>query len=250
MQVESVTPPAPPGPAHVSCSRCTMGGLCMAGGLRPCEMARLETIVGGRRTLMRGEYLHRAGDAFVKLFAIHSGHLKTLRHAHGDCQVTGFPMEGELLGLDAIADGRHDSDAVALEPCEICEIPFDRLRELLVAVPSLMDQFHRALSREIQRQQAALFLMGNARAEQRLALFLVGLRARYAARGAPSAQIQLRMSRDDIGAYLGLTMECVCRLLARFRKAGWITLTGRRLTIVDGPRLAALAEGVCQEPLP
>jgi CRP/FNR family transcriptional regulator len=224
-----------------------MGALCMAGGLRPCEMAHLESIVGGRRTLMRGEYLHRAGDPFVKVFAIRSGHLKTLRRAHGDCQVTGFPMEGELLGLDAIADGRHDSDVVALDTCEICEIPFDRLRELLKSLPSLMDQFHRALSREIQRQQASLFLMGNARAEQRLALFLVGLRARYAARGAVSAQIQLRMSRDEIGAYLGLTMECVCRLLARFRKAGWITLTGRRLTIVDGQRLAALAEGVCQE---
>lgn len=212
-------------------------------------MAHLETIAGGRRTLARGEYLHRAGDAFVKLFAIRSGHLKTLRQAHGDCQVTGFPMAGDLLGLDAIADGYHDSDVVALDACEICEIPFDGLRELLVAAPSLMDQFHRALSREIQRQQAALFMMGNARAEQRLALFLVGLRARYAARGAASTQIQLRMSRDDIGAYLGLTMECVCRLLARFRKAGWITLTGRRLTFVDGVRLAALAEGICQDPL-
>ncbi len=212
-------------------------------------MQRLDTVVGGRRTLMRGEYLHRSGDPFVKLYAVRSGHLKTSRHAHGYSQVTGFPMDGELLGLDAIADGRHDSDAVALDTCDICEIPFDRLRELLCAVPALMDQFHRALSREIQRQQASLFLIGNARAEQRLALFLVGLRARYAARGLPSTNIQLRMSRDDIGAYLGLTMECVCRLLARFRKAGWITLTGRHLTIVDGERLAALAEGVCQEPL-
>lgn len=246
MQVQSVAPAAPAGPR---CTQCAMGSLCMGAGLRPCEMAQLETIVGGHRTLMRGEYVHRAGDGFAKLFAVRSGHLKTMRHAHGVWQVTGFPMEGELLGLDAIAEGRHDSDAIALDTCEICEIPFDRLRELLVTVPSLMDQFHRALSSAIQQQQAALFLLGNARAEQRLALFLVGLRARYAARGMPSTQIQLRMSRDEIGAYLGLTMECVCRLLARFRKAGWITLTGRRLTIVDGPRLAALAEGVCQEPL-
>jgi CRP/FNR family transcriptional regulator, anaerobic regulatory protein len=238
-----------PGVMDPRCAQCCMGGICLAGGLPPCEMQRLETLVGGRRTLMRGEYLHHAGDPFVKLYAVRSGHLKTLRRAHGACQVTGFPMDGELLGLDAIAEGRHDCDAVALDTCEICEIPFDRLRDLLAAVPSLMDQFHRALSREIQRQQAALFLLGNARAEQRLALFLVGLRARYTVRGMPAAEIQLRMSRDDIGAYLGLTMECVCRLLARFRKAGWIGLTGRRLTFLDGARLAALAEGVCQEPL-
>lgn len=231
------------------CSDCSIGSACLAGGLPPRDMRRLEDIVGGRRTLMRGDYLHRSGDAFVKLYAVRSGHLKTLRHAHGACQVTGFPMDGELLGLDAIAEGRHDSDAVALDTCEICEIPFDRLHALLVEVPSLMDQFHRTLSGEIQRRQAASFLQGNARAEQRLALFLVSLRARYAARGKPSVHIQLRMSRDEIGAYLGLTMECVCRLLARFRKAGWITLTGRRLTFVDGARLAALAEGVCQEPL-
>ncbi|GAB2842741.1 fumarate/nitrate reduction transcriptional regulator Fnr [Pseudoduganella ginsengisoli] len=246
MEVETVAPANCAGPM---CSQCGMGSFCLAGGLPPCDMQRLENIVGGRRTLMRGEYLFRAGDAFASLFAVRSGYLKTLRHAHGACQVTGFPMDGELLGLDAIADGRHDCDAVALDTCEICEIPFDRLHHLLADVPSLMDQFHRTLSREIQRQQASLFLLGNARAEQRLALFLVGLRARYAARGKPSINIQLRMSREEIGAYLGLTMECVCRLLARFRKAGWITLTGRRLTFIDGASLAAVAEGVCYEAL-
>lgn len=224
-----------------------MNGLCLPAGLAPCDMARIEQIVGGRRRLARGEYLHRTGDRFRQLYAVRSGHLKTLCQAHGVNQVTGFPMTGDLLGLDAIAEGRHVCDAVALEPCEVCEIPFDRFHALVTAMPSLLEQFHRALSREIQRQQASLFLLGNARAEQRLALFLVGLSARYAARGLPAAKLQLRMSREDIGAYLGLTMECICRLLARFRKAGWISVTGRHLTIQDSARLAALAEGVCVE---
>jgi CRP/FNR family transcriptional regulator, anaerobic regulatory protein len=242
-------PIAPAMAASSFCSQCGMGSFCLPGGLPPCEMLRMEHVVGGRRRLLRGEYLYRAGDPFTRLYAVHSGYLKNLRHAHGSCQVTGFPMAGELLGLDAIATGRHDCDAVALDTSDICEIPFDNLRELMVSMPSLLDQFHRTLSQEIQRQQASLFFLGNARAEQRLALFLVGLSARHAVRGMPAAQLQLRMSRDEIGAYLGLTMECVCRLLARFRKAGWISLTGRHLTILDGTRLAALAEGVCQEPI-
>lgn len=246
MQAQPTAPHMAAGPF---CSQCGMGGFCLRGGLAPCEMLRMEEIVGARRRLERGEYLYRAGDPFTRLYAVHSGYLKTLCNAHGTCQVTGFPMAGELLGLDAIATGRHACDAVALDTSDICEIPFDHLRELMVSMPSLLDQFHRTLSQEIQRQQASLFFLGNARAEQRLALFLMGLSARHEARGMASAQLQLRMSRDEIGAYLGLTMECVCRLLARFRKAGWISLTGRHLTIVDGARLAALAEGVCQEPL-
>lgn len=226
-----------------------MSRLCLPAGLPAPELQRLEQLVDNRRMVPRGGTLFRKGDPFARLYAVRSGHLKTVRGGQGGCQVTGFQMAGDLLGLDAIADGIHCCDAVALENSQVCEIPFDRLQELVAALPTLLEQFHRTLSREIQRQQAALYLLGNARAEQRLALFLVDLSARYAARGMSPQQVQLRMSREDIGAYLGLTMECVCRLLARFRKEGWISLAGRHLTIHNGERLAALAEGVCQPAL-
>lgn len=231
------------------CSYCDMSRLCLPAGLPQSDLLQLEHIVGSRRAVPRGEFLYRQGDPFTRLYAVRSGHWKTVQRGQGGCLVTGFQMAGDLLGLDAIADGSHGCDAVALENSEVCEIPFGRLQELVAALPALLEQFHRALSREIRRQQAALYLLGNARAEQRLALFLIDLSARYAARGMPSERLQLRMSREDIGAHLGLTMECVCRLLARFRKEGWISLTGRHLTIHNSAQLAALADGAGQDSL-
>jgi CRP/FNR family transcriptional regulator len=153
-------------------------------------------------------------------------------------------MAGELLGLDAIATGRHDCDAVALDTSDICETPFDNLRELMVSMPSLLDQFHRTLSQEIQRQQASLFFLGNARAEQRLALFLLNLSGRYAQRGYSATSFQLRMSREDIGGYLGLTVESVSRQLARLKSDGLIALNNRDLRILDRSRLEALSSGM------
>jgi CRP/FNR family transcriptional regulator len=146
--------------------------------------------------------------------------------------------------MEAIGAGVHSCSAVALEDSEVCEIPFARLQELVCEMPALMRHFHRTMAREIQREQAVALFLGNMRAEQRLALFLVSLGARYAARGYSATSFQLRMSREDIGGYLGLTIESISRLLARFRKAGWISLTNRDLCITDPVAMDALSTGI------
>ena len=153
-------------------------------------------------------------------------------------------MAGELLGMDAIAGERYHCDAVALEDSEVCEIPFARLEELFGEVPTLLRHFHRIMSREITREQNVMLLLGNMRAEQRLAVFLVNLSTRYAARGYSGTEFGLRMSREDIGNYLGLTIESISRLLSRFKKQGWIAIDKREVQLLDLPRLKAVAAGL------
>ena len=145
-------------------------------------------------------------------------HVDNQINAAGEAQITGFQMAGELLGMDAISADRHHCDAVALEDSEVCEIPFAHLQDLFGQVPALLRHFHRIMSQEITREQNVMLLLGNMRAEQRFAVFLINLSARYAARGYSSTRFQLRMSREDIGNYLGLTIESISRLLSRFRK--------------------------------
>jgi CRP/FNR family transcriptional regulator len=145
--------------------------------------------------------------------------------------------------MDAISADRHHCDAVALEDSEVCEIPFGRLQELFAQLPSLLRHFHRILGQEITREQNLMRLLGNMRAKQRFAIFLVNLSARYAARGYAPHGFHLRMSREDIGNYLGLTVESVSRLLSRFRKQGWIRTEKREIALLDPDRLKALASG-------
>ncbi len=232
------------GAIKASCAQCSMHQLCLPMGLDEADISRLDQIIGRRRRLVRDERLYQMDEPFRNLYAIRFGHFKTYQvNAGGEQQITGFQMAGELLGMDAISADHHHCDAVALEDSEVCEIPFSRLEELFGQVPTLLRHFHRIMSQEITREQNVMLLLGNMRAEQRFAVFLVNLSARYAARGYAANSFQLRMSREDIGNYLGLTIESVSRLLSRFKKQGWIKVDKREMTLLDPVMLKAMAAG-------
>jgi len=233
------------------CSLCSFNKLCLPQGLNDNDVARLDQIIARRRRVPRDERLYAAGQPFNSLFAVRFGHFKTSQvNQRGEQQIGGFHMAGDLLGMEAIGGGMHTVDAVAMEDSEVCEIPFARLQELVMQVPVLLQQFHRTMSREIQREQSVMLFLSHMRAEQRMALFLLNLSGRYAQRGLSSTTFQLRMSREDIGGYLGLTVESVSRQLARLRGDGLIALNNRDLQILDRPRLEALSSGMAADVIP
>ncbi len=238
--------PEPPRAAdrQSRCSTCSLHHLCLPTGLGEAEMQRLEKIVVNRRKVARDSALFCTNDAFSNLYAIRLGHFKTHQVTFdGGEQITGFQMAGDLIGMDAIGTEQHHSYAVALEDSEVCEIPFAKLEELFAEMPSLLRHFHRMMSHEITRDQNAMLLLGNMRAEQRFANFLVNQSSRYKARGYSAASFQLRMSREDIGNYLGLTIESISRLISRFKKQGWIKVSNREIDILDLATLKAMAMG-------
>lgn len=226
------------------CSACSMHSICLPTGLSETDMEKLDRIIGRRRRIPRDGHLYRVGDSFTSLYAIRFGHFKTHQiHPNGDQQITGFQMAGDLLGMDAIGTERHHCNAVALEDSEVCEIPFARLEALFVEMPALLHHFHRMMSQEITREQGVMLLLGNMRAEQRFASFLVNLSSRYAARGYSSVAFQFRMTREEIGNYLGLTIESISRLLSKFKKRGCIRVNNREVELVDPAVLKAVAAG-------
>jgi CRP/FNR family transcriptional regulator len=226
-----------------SCSSCSMHQLCLPMGLDESDMQRLDGIIG-RRRVPRDGILYRIGDKFTSLYAVRVGQFKTYQaNPDGAQQITGFQMSGELLGMDAISTDTHQCDAVALEDSEVCEIPFARLEELFGDIPTLLRHFHRIMSKEITREQSVILLLGNMRAEQRFAAFLVNLSSRYAVRGYSATNFQLRMTREDIGNYLGLTIESISRLLSKLKKDGLLAVSNRDLELLDLPALKALAAG-------
>jgi CRP/FNR family transcriptional regulator len=238
------TPVLNVGALKASCAGCSMHQLCLPMGMDDAEIIRLDEVIGRRRRVQRDERLYQMDQPFTNLYAIRFGHFKTFQvNPSGDQQITGFQMGGELLGMDAISGDRHHCDAVALEDSEVCEIPFSRLEELFGHIPTLLRHFHRIMSQEITREQNVMLSLGSMRAEQRFAVFLVNLSARYAARGYSATSFQLRMPREDIGNYLGLTIESISRLLARFKKQGLIKVERREIELLEPLMLKALAAG-------
>jgi CRP/FNR family transcriptional regulator len=231
------------------CLSCALRQICLPAGLCEIDMLRLDRAVSRRRHVGKDEALYYMDDPFTHLYAIRSGHFKTRQvTCHGEEQITGFHMSGDLLGLDAISTDTHHSYAIALEPSDVCEISYTRLQDLLTVMPTLLRHFHRLLSREIACDQSAMLRMANMRAEQRFALFLLNLSTRYMARGYSPSRFQLRMSREDIGNYLGLTIESISRILTRFRKHGLLKVRNRDVELIDLPGLKLV--GIGSRPLP
>jgi CRP/FNR family transcriptional regulator len=216
------------------CSSCSLRELCLPMGLSQEEVEYLDQLVYTRKRIKRGENLYRAGDPFGSLYAVRSGFFKSnLILEDGRDQVTGFHMPGEIMGLDGIGTDDHTCNTTALEDSEVCVIPFARLEELGHQVRNLQKQFHKVMSREIVRDQGVMMLLGTMRAEERLAAFLLNLSQRFNARGYSHTEFHLRMTREEIGSYLGLKLETVSRIFSKFQEEGLVSVQQKHIRILD-----------------
>ena len=231
-------------PFKVACSSCNLRELCLPLGMSNAQMDRLDDIVANRRALVRGDALFRAGDAFTSLYAVRTGFFKTcVSSEDGRDQVTGFHMAGELMGLDGIGTDYHTCDAVALEDSHVCVIPYQQLEELSRELSDLQHQLHRIMSREIVRDHGVMLLLGSMRAEERLAAFLLNLTQRLQTRGFSSTSLILRMTREEIGSYLGLKLETVSRAFSRFQEEGVLRVKQRQIEVLQPEALQRLVNG-------
>lgn len=233
----------PVAPEAPHCSTCMMGSVCLPAGMTGPEVEQLDKLVQERVRLQKGQLLYQSGDELDALYGLRLGSIKTqLEEASGHVQVTGFFLPGEVIGLDGMPEGRHDSNALAMEDSEVCVIRLSNIDEVSRFVPSLQQQIRRILSKEISRSHHVLLALGSMRSEARLAAFLLNLSERLATLGYSPTDFIMRMSREEIGNYLGLTLETVSRLFSRFAREGLITVSQREVKILD---LAALKELTC-----
>ncbi len=234
MPLVTLPRPLPLSHLRTACSQCSLRELCLPVGLDQEELDRLDEMVSTRRKVKRGESLYHGGEAFSALYAVRCGFFKsTLTSADGRDQVTGFYMAGELLGMDGIGSERHSITVTALEDSEVCVMPFARVEELSREFEPLQRHFHKVMSREIVRDQGVMMLLGSMRAEERLAAFLLNLSQRLTRRGFSPSEFVLRMTREEIGSYLGMKLETVSRLFSRFQEDHLIEVHQKHVRIVD-----------------
>jgi CRP/FNR family transcriptional regulator len=222
----------------VACSSCNLRELCMPVGLEISDMKKLDEVVATRKQVKQGQLLFGNGDPFTSLYAIRTGFFKTcVSNEDGREQVTGFQMAGEIIGLDGIVTDHHSCNAVALEDAEVCIMPFANVEELSREFPVLQRHVHKIMSREIVRENGMMMMLGNMRAEERLAAFLLNLVQRLHARGFSQSEMILRMTREEIGSYLGLKLETISRTFSKFVEQGIIEVKQRHVRILNADAL-------------
>lgn len=226
------------------CAQCSLRQLCLPAGIAPSELQKLDEIVKRRRPVSRGERLFRAGDRLGAVYVARDGAFKTVSTSEeGDAQVVGFHLAGELIGLDALGDGVHRCDAVALTAANVCEVPFEQLTGVAAQVPGLQQQLMRVIGQSVSRDQDHLQMLVRRQANERIALFLRGLSDRLRNLGESGTRFRLPMSREDIAHFLGLALETVSRGFTRLQDDGVIAVVGRKVGITNEAELNRLAHG-------
>lgn len=231
---------APPAPASHQCLACSARHRCLPAGMTDREAACLTGMTIARRRVRKGQAIFRQGDRFLFLYAVRFGTFKStmMLHSGGD-QVTAFHLPGDVMGFDGTDSGRHPTTATALEDGEVCVLPYSQLTDACADVRALRVHVMGMAGAELVRDQRLLALIANTHSEQRVAAFLLGLSQRMRERGFSPSDFLLRMTRAEIGSYLGTTLETVSRSLSAFARRGFITVRRRQIHLVDIDSLRA-----------
>jgi CRP/FNR family transcriptional regulator len=226
----------------ITCKDCGIYGLCSKVNGSEVDISLPETIVRNRRMVERGELLYKTNEPVCNIYAIRTGSVKTyILTSDGRMQITGFHIPGELLGLGAISAGSFTTEAMAMETTMVCEVPIEVLEVYSKENPSIRQQMLRILSREIIDNQELMLLLGKKNAEERLATFLLNISERFKRRNYSATEFNLSMSRSDIGNYLGITEETVCRVFTRFQIEGLLTAERRQVQLIELKKLNWIA---------
>jgi CRP/FNR family transcriptional regulator len=218
----------------IHCQSCSFSHLCLPVSLNKSELDTLDDIIERKKPLHKNDKLVSSGDPFNSLYAVRSGSFKSyVSDKDGMEQIIGFHFPGDIIGFDALKDDRHNSYAQALETAMVCELPYNTLDEMSVRFPKLRQQIMRFMSAEIKHDHDLMMLLSKRSAEERLLHFLTHLSQRFEERGFSAKQFNLSMTRNEIGNYLGLTVETISRLLTRFQKEQLIQVDGKLITIID-----------------
>jgi CRP/FNR family transcriptional regulator len=225
----------------MNCSSCHLKDLCLPGGMTEPDVERLDALLFARRKVKAGQTLYLEGDKFQFIYAVRNGTFKSgITLKDGREHVTAFHMGGELMGLDGLANGKHASSATALEDAEICAIPYAHLSELAADNPNMQHIVSRLMSREIVREHSLMMLLGSMNAEERLAAFLISVSQRMKARGYSATEFHLRMTRAEIGSFLGMKLETVSRTFSAFQQQGLLQVDKKHVRILDVDALNAI----------
>ncbi|CAN7702858.1 Crp/Fnr family transcriptional regulator [Pseudorhodoferax sp. LjRoot39] len=196
-------------------------------------------LVPQRRLVHAGDSIYQAGQPFESLYILNSGFVKIVNlSADGREQVVGLKFRGDWMGFDGIAEGCHGCDAVAMDTGEVWAIGYDALLAACAAAPALLKLLHEAMGREIAHDRGSLMSVCTLSAEARVADFLLQWGASMALRGQRTDAITLRMTRAEIGNYLGMALETVSRALSRLAREKIIDFVekGRRDVRIADPQ--------------
>lgn len=224
-----------------SCDSCALQKKCAIRNLGKSETQQFEGLITGRRRLIRNASVFRKNEIRDRLYVVRSGQFKlTGEDWTGNRKVLDFYLPGDLMGLDAIAIGRHNYQFIALENSEVCEISLANITNMMSVKSEIQMQFLQIMSESLNSAFTHSFLLAMS-LDQRFAAFLLWISEKHASLGYSNLNFRLAMSRSDIGSYIHATGASISRLITKFNTDGAVSIQGRLVEVRDRKYLVGLA---------
>jgi CRP/FNR family transcriptional regulator len=223
----------------LACITCPARKSDICGGLDNVEIRDLATN-SQRLHLNVGEALVWDGDGARYTYVITRGALRASKTSEdGRRQILDFLFSGQFVGIPS--DAAYHFDVEALVDSEVCRFDRRKLEELIAKHPNVEKGYRIGTARQLEDAYEHAYALGRRTATERVASFLLDLRASSCAKSATGV-LQLPMTRGDIADFLGLTLETVSRTFSRLKSLGVIRLVAaQEVEIRDVERLKALA---------
>jgi CRP/FNR family transcriptional regulator, nitrogen fixation regulation protein len=179
-------------------------------------------LMGAHMTFARNAEIYGEAEAADYLYKVVSGAVRTCKvTADGRRQIGGFYLPGDIFGLET--GDVHVFSAEAIGEATVLVVKRKPLMALAERDGEVARQLWSSTAAELNRSQGRLLLLIKS-AQERVAGFLLEMAARSPGRD----EVDLPMTRQDIGEYLGLTIETVSRTLTRMQEAALIELAASR----------------------
>lgn len=220
------------------CAGCAVRGLSVCSALGADELTEFARLSQSVSVPAKSALLEQDEPA-DHIYNITMGVVRLYRLlADGRRQIVGFALPGDFLGLAMARRNVFSADAVG--PVAACRFSRDAFADYVDSKPHLLKRLHELATHELTLAQDQMVLLGRRTAEEKVAAFLLATRDRWARVNGAQRHVPLPMSRQDIGDFLGLTVETVSRMMTRLAREKAILIVPDGVRILDEDRLEAL----------
>ena len=188
-----------------------------------------------------GRHIYLSNDKCEMIYLVYSGFLKsTWADTNGNEKVLSFPMKGEMVGLDGIAHGKFANSLKALTDSELIAIPLQFCKGQNIESEIFRNHMISVMSQQLVNEQKSSFIISSLPVDAKVAKFLLSLSFKFKSLGYSEKSFLLRMSREEIGSYLGVSLETVSRTISGLCTIGVLKKNNRSIEIMNFDALKKL----------
>jgi len=226
------------------CGLCGLRRICFPGRVAAGGSSSPRQLRIRRARVARGTALYRIGERIESFYMVRSGCIKEIDVATGGPDaIVNFCVPGELLIVQGARGARSQTTSIAVEASYICAVPWRIFHQVCAAAPEIAGEFIELVTKAGASTRELLAMIRGKGALERVAGFLLNLRARLQLRAPGQREFRLGMSRDDIAGYLGLRSETVSRSFSELARRELVVVRAKRVQILDPQELRRVYTG-------